>query len=156
MHGHDWTALFEAPNGKPILKAYPDPLTGGAPFTVGLGHTGYDVKKGETWTADRCMAAYYNDYAIAQGAALHVIGTSTWSCLADPRRCVLIDMAFNIGGPRLGRFEDMLAAIRTGDWQRAHDELLDSAYAKQVKGRAIKNANVLLTGHWPGEGQAMV
>ena len=28
-----YTARFEAPGGKPILKAYPDPLTGYEPFT---------------------------------------------------------------------------------------------------------------------------
>lgn len=28
------------------LKAYPDPATGGAPWTIGCGHTGPDVYKG--------------------------------------------------------------------------------------------------------------
>lgn len=148
MDGHQYTALFEAPGGKPVLKVYPDPLTGKEPWTVGIGHTGPDVKRGETWTYDRCMATFYSDYAIAQGTASHVIGISTWSQLSEPRQCVLTDMAFNIGRARLEGFHNMLGAIRRKDWHRASDELLDSAYAKQVKGRAIKNANVLLKGVW--------
>jgi hypothetical protein len=43
----------------------------------------------------------------------------------------------------------MLDAIRAADWQRAHDELLDSDYARQTKTRAQTNAKVLLTGEWP-------
>lgn len=149
MDGHRWTAEFEAPGGKPVLKVYPDPLTGKEPWTVGIGHTGPDVKRGETWTYDRCMATYYSDYAIAQGVAAHVIGVSTWSQLSEPRQCVLTDLAFNIGRSRMEGFHNMLDAIRRKDWHRASEELLDSAYAKQVKGRAIKNAHVLLTGNWP-------
>jgi lysozyme len=151
MDGHRYTAEFEAPGGKPVLAAYPDPLTGGEPWTIGLGHTGPDVHQGDLWPEDRCMAAFYSDYSIAEGTARHIIGSSTWMLLCEPRQCVLTDMAFNIGGTRLALFHQMIDAIKAGKWQRASDELLDSSYAKQVKGRAIKNAHVLLTGQWPGE-----
>lgn len=150
MDGHTWTASFEAPNGEPILAVYPDPLTGEEPWTVGLGHTGPDVHQGETWTVDRCLHAFYNDYSVAQGIAAHVIGLSIWAGLSEPRQCVLTDTAFNIGRSRLEVFHKMLDAIRRHNWQWAHDELLDSAYAKQVKERAIKNADVLLRGAWTG------
>lgn len=148
MDGHEYTALFEAPDGKPILAVYPDPLTGAEPYTVGLGHTGPDVKKGDVWTQERCMAAFYSDYAIAQACAHSVIGASCWTALSDPRRAVLTDMAFNIGQSRLAGFKQMLAAIRAGQWQRARDELLDSAYAKQTKTRAVRNADVILKGEF--------
>lgn len=149
MDGPKWTANFEAPDGEPILEVYPDPLTGGEPFTCCLGHTGPDVHEGDTWTIAKCMHAFANDYAIAQGVAAHVIGLPTWAGLSEPRQCVLTDMAFNIGQSRLEGFHNMLAAIRRHDWQTAHDQLLDSAYAKQVKGRAIKNAEILQKGAWP-------
>jgi hypothetical protein len=35
MDDHTYTALFEAPGGKPVLKVYGDPLTGREPWTVG-------------------------------------------------------------------------------------------------------------------------
>ena len=149
VDGHEWTAKFEAPHGEPILKVYGDPLTGAEPWTVGLGHCGPDVRQGDTWTRDKCMHAFYNDYAIAQGYAAHVIGLTTWSGLSTARQCVLTDMAFNIGRGRLEGFHNMLDAIRRHNWQMAHDELLDSAYAKQVKGRAIKNADIILKGVFP-------
>lgn len=41
------------------LEAYPDPGTGGAPWTIGYGHTGSDVRKGLVWTdaqADKALA----------------------------------------------------------------------------------------------------
>lgn len=149
MDGHEYTARFEAPGGKPVLKVYADPLTGKEPWTVGIGHTGPDVKKGATWTPDRCMAAYYNDYAVAQGQALHIIGSDCWAHLNDPRRAVLIDLAFNLGSPRLSGFVKMLDAIRAEDWKKAKAELLDSVYAAQVPKRANTNASVFLTGLWP-------
>lgn len=151
MDAHQYTARFEAPGGKPILRAYPDPITRGSPWTVGLGHAGSDVHEGDAWSYDRCMATFYNDYAVAESAASHVIGISAWALLNECRRAVLADMAFNIGKPRLEGFHRMIDAIRTHDWQRAHDELLDSEYAMQVKTRADMNAGVLLTGKWPDE-----
>lgn len=151
MNGHQYTALFEAPGGQPVLKVYPDPATHNAPFTVGLGHTGQDVHQGDSWTEERCWTAFYSDYATAETSASHVIGISAWAILNECRRAVLADMAFNIGKSRLQGFHHMLDAVRMNDWQRAHDELLDSQYAMQVKSRADTNAAVLLTGEWPNE-----
>ncbi len=151
MDAHQYTAQFEAPGGKPVLKVYPDPKTHNAPFTVGLGHTGPDVHEGDTWSEERCWHAYYNDYGIAETDASHVVGISCWAQLNEPRRAVLTDMAFNLGKPKLSGFKRMIDAIRTHDWLRAKVELLDSDYASDVKTRATMNARVLLTGVWPGE-----
>ncbi len=148
MDGHKYTALFEAPNGVPVLATYPDPITNGPPLTIGLGHTGPDVHQGDVWTEERCMHAFYNDYGIAQASAHSVIGSSCWASLTEPRRAVLADLVFNMGQNGLMNFRHMLDAIRAGKWLRAHDELLDSAYAKQTKTRAQKNAQTLLTGEW--------
>ncbi len=148
MDGHKWTACFEAPGGNPVLKVYPDPKTRNAPWTVGLGHTGRDVCEGDEWTPERCWHAFYNDYSYASGNAVTVVGTSCWATLNEPRRAVLTDMSFNLGPFGLSKFHKMLAAIRVGDWQKAHDELLNSEYAKDVGRRATKNADVLLTGEW--------
>lgn len=40
------------PNGS--IQAYPDPATGGDPWTIGWGTTGPDVKKGTVWTQKQC------------------------------------------------------------------------------------------------------
>lgn len=151
MDGHQYTAAFEAPNGQPILHAYPDPITRGSPWTIGLGHTGPDVQQDTEWTAPQCWSAFYNDYAIAAGFAPGIVGTSVWTSMNEPRQAVIVDLCFNPGPTKLAGFHHMLNAIRSGDWQTAHDELLDSAYADQVKIRADINAVTLLTGEWPNE-----
>lgn len=43
------------------LTAYPDPATGGAPWTIGWGHTGSEVKPGMTWTQARADAEFVKD-----------------------------------------------------------------------------------------------
>lgn len=35
-------------------EAYPDPGTGGAPWTIGWGATGADVRPGIVWTKEQC------------------------------------------------------------------------------------------------------
>lgn len=149
MRGADYTARFEAPGGKPILKSYPDRLTGGEPWTIGLGHTGPDVGPNAVWTEDQCLHAFESDYRIASGWAAHVVGSACWMHLNEARRAVLTDMAFNIGPSRLSGFVKMLAAIHKEDWQEAAAEMLDSVYAGQVKDRARINARTLLTGEFP-------
>lgn len=150
MTGEDYTARFEAPDGKPILKAYPDPLTGAKPWTIGLGHTGPDVGPETEWSADRCMHAFYNDYQIATLAAVSIIGEETWANLNEARRAVLTDLAFNIGAAKLGGFHETLSAIRQQKWHDAAAHLLDSAYARQVRHRAMTNARTLVNGDFDG------
>jgi lysozyme len=53
--------------------------------------------------------------------------------------------AFNQRARLLG-FTNTLAAIESADWQNAHDEMLDSLWAKQVGERATRLANMILTG----------
>jgi lysozyme len=69
-----------------------------------------------------------------------------WSSLDRPRQEVLINLAFNMGLPRLLGFKNMLAAIGAGDYGIAADELLDSRYARQVGKRAERLAIQLRTG----------
>lgn len=62
------------------------------------------------------------------------------------RQLVLIDMCFNLGIGGLLKFKKMLAAIKSGDYAKAAEELMDSAYARQVPERAEENKNIILTG----------
>jgi lysozyme len=43
------------------LKAYPDPATGAAPWTIGYGATGADVKPGVVWTQDQAEKRLQSD-----------------------------------------------------------------------------------------------
>jgi len=64
------------------------------------------------------------------------------------RQLICIDMAFNMGVPRLCKFKKMWAAIEAEDYPTAAKEMLDSRWAKQVKGRATKLANAMHNGEF--------
>ena len=68
--------------------------------------------------------------------------------LDSVRQLILIDMAFNMGVPRLCLFKKMWAAVECGDYPTAAKEMLDSRWAKQVKGRATKLANAMHNGEF--------
>ena len=68
--------------------------------------------------------------------------------LDSVRQLILIDMAFNMGVPRLCKFKKMWAAVHNEDYPTAAKEMLDSRWAKQVKGRATKLANAMHNGEF--------
>ena len=68
--------------------------------------------------------------------------------LCAVRKILLQDMAYNLGITGLLNFRKMLAALDRGAYQLAAKEMLDSRYAKQVRGRALRNAHMMETGEW--------
>jgi len=74
-------------------------------------------------------------------------------CVADlsaTRQMVCMDMAFNMGVPRLLKFKKMWAAIHAGDFDTASKEMLDSRWAVQVGKRAQKAALLMRIGEEDG------
>lgn len=118
--------------------------------TIGEGCTGPDILPGTVWTDAQVDAAKADRKARAMRQASLDLGPDCWSKLDIVRQAVLIDMAYEVGGAGLAKFVNMLAAIRAGDWQGAHDALLDSKLAEsQAPDREIRNATMFLTGKWP-------
>ena len=66
------------------------------------------------------------------------------------RQLVLIDMAFNLGVPRLCKFKKMWAAIHENKFDVAAKEMLDSRWARQVKSRSTKLAHAMHHGEFDG------
>jgi len=66
------------------------------------------------------------------------------------RQLVLIDMAFNLGVPRLNKFKKMWAAIHENKFDVAAKEMLDSRWANQVKSRSTKLAHAMHHGEFNG------
>jgi lysozyme len=62
------------------------------------------------------------------------------------RQLVLVDMAFNMGVPRLCKFKKMWNAIHENKFDIASKEMLDSRWANQVKSRSVKLANAMHNG----------
>jgi lysozyme len=69
-----------------------------------------------------------------------------WRSLNQTRQLVVADMMFNMGRPRLSQFKMFLAALQSSDYAAASTEMLDSKWARQVKGRATTLADMMSTG----------
>lgn len=67
--------------------------------------------------------------------------------LDDTRRMALINMCFQMGVGGVAKFTNTLAAMLAKEWKRAHDGMLDSAWAKQTPGRANRVAKIILNGN---------
>ena len=64
------------------------------------------------------------------------------------RQLVVMDMAFNMGVPRLCKFKKMWNAIHEKKFDLAAKEMLDSRWAIQVKSRAVKLSNAMHNGEF--------
>jgi lysozyme len=69
--------------------------------------------------------------------------------LGEVRQAVLIDMCFNMGLKRLCGFKKTLKLIEEARYEEASKEMLNSAWASQVKSRATTLSNMMRTGIWP-------
>ena len=93
--------------------------------------------------------AYYlatNDIAIVENELARAK-----PCVYDldaVRQLIVMDMAFNMGVPRLCKFKKMWAAIEAGDFDTASVEMLDSRWARQVKSRATKLSDAMKKGEF--------
>lgn len=63
-----------------------------------------------------------------------------WTTLDDVRQRVLCNMCFNMGISTFMEFKNMLAAVQHAQYTTASFEMLLSAWANQVKQRAVRLA----------------
>ncbi len=127
------------------LHVYLD--TKGIP-TVGIGHNlrndpaekelGRVLKVGDEISENEAMLLFDKDLAIAVQEVSQAI--NCFYKLSDIRQCVLVDMAFNLGIPRLKKFKKALTAIEKSEYETAAKEMLNSSWARQVKSRAPRLA----------------
>jgi lysozyme len=97
------------------LKAYPDPGTGGAPWTIGYGHTGPDVYPGLKITEAQAEELLRKDLArFERGVDRLVAGSFT----SQVQFNAMVSLAYNIG---LGGFQrsSVLRHHRAGNKLRA-------------------------------------
>lgn len=64
------------------------------------------------------------------------------------RQAVLISMGYNLGIGGLFSFKKMWGCVEREDWDGAADQMLDSKWAGQVKGRAVELSEMMRTGEW--------
>lgn len=79
------------------LRVYPDPATGGEPYTGGWGHTGPDVKRGMKVTLPIAEEWLRDDIGIAARKLAGVIKADVLRDLSDGQYAALLSFAFNLG-----------------------------------------------------------
>ena len=110
------SSLVERSEGD-VLKAYPDPATGGAPWTIGYGHTGPEVHPGMVITQHEAENLLEQDlYRVGQQVS-KVLKVEVSQDIFD----ALVCFVFNIG---IGNFmkSTMLRLINAGDFDGASHE----------------------------------
>lgn len=125
-------------------------------WTAGIGHL---LDQSKDWTNVTFSTAQVQAWFLADVTeAQHECQNLTeWAYLNTPcRQNALIELIFNMGESKWFKFVNTRAALQAQDWQRAHDELLNSAWANEVQpdgfdkpGRATRIANYFLWGAYP-------
>lgn len=125
------------------LKAYPDPGSGGDPWTIGWGATGAGIRKGVVWTQDAADARLIKDVErFGDGVAKALGGAPA----TDRQRAAMISLAYNIG---LEAFEDSTllrfhkagnykgAALQFLRWNRASGKVLAGLTRRRAAEAAV-------------------
>lgn len=119
------------------------------PYTDTVGKLSIGVGRNLTdngLSADEIDYLLANDIAKAEAEARALV--PSMHSLDSVRREVLIELAFNMGRPRLAGFKQMLAAVERKDFARAAAEMLDSKWATQVGNRAKVLASAMELGRF--------
>jgi lysozyme len=95
------------------LTAYPDPGTGGEPWTIGVGHTG-GVSPGDTCTLDDAMQWLREDVGTAEGAIARLVKVS----LTQNQFDALVSFIFNLGANAFAG-STLLKLLNAGDYDGA-------------------------------------
>ena len=123
-----------------VLHAYTDHL---GFWTIGYGRL-IDERRGGGLSEEEAELLLRND---VERVTAEVERRLPWvRGLSDARRQALCNMAFQMGVAGLLGFRNMLAAMRTGRFDRAAREALDSRWAKQTPARANEVAGMIRDG----------
>ena len=128
-------AVYDDATGKPIEAG---DMVQGNP-TIGVGRLLTDQRG---ITEDEVMILLKNDLTwVAEKAQTY----GFWNKLDSARQMVIMGMIFNMGN-RFDQFKKMIAALEVGDYVEASAQMMDSRWAKTVKGRAVELSEQMRTG----------
>lgn len=109
----------ERPDGS--VRAYPDPATGGKPWTIGIGSTtdenGEPIAPSAIWSRERAVARFKTHLAeFGAGVDQLIAGKPT----TPAQKAAITSLAYNIGLSALAR-STVLKRHRAGDYAGAAD-----------------------------------
>ena len=120
------------------FAAYPDPGSGGDPWTIGWGSTGADIKKGVVWTQQQCddrFSTHVDEFGAKVAAALGSAATTQHQFDA------MVSFAYNVG---VGNFRSstLLRKHKAGDYAGAAAEFAkwNKAAGKVMAGLSRRRA----------------
>ena len=113
--------------------------------TFGIGHliTAHDPENG--WSVgtdvdeDRVIQAFESDCETVLSDCN--ILYEDFGDLPEEAQQIIANMMFNMGRPRLSKFRGMKRGVDARDWDAAADEMVDSAWYRQVTNRADRLVN---------------
>jgi lysozyme len=125
-------------------KAYKDSL---GLWTIGVGHLIGDGKsqgpyEGKTLTEGEVDALFEEDFAHHYAIAQETPG---WQLANKAGKGAMIDLAFNMG-KWWTKWPKTSKLLNEGEFESAADEMLDSKWAKQVKGRSVTITDMIRVG----------
>ena len=108
--------------------------------TFGIGHLVRDndpeagAALGTPISEDRVIEAFNEDVetVLSDCAILY----DDFDDLPEEAQLIIANMMFNLGRPRLSKFKGMKSGVDSRDWNAAADEMIDSAWYRQVPNRA--------------------
>jgi len=108
--------------------------------TFGIGHLvtdtdpEYGANVGTKVDEARCIEAFNQDVETVIADCL--ILYPDFDNLPEEVQQIVANMMFNMGRPRLSKFKGMKRGVDSKDWNAAADEMVDSAWYRQVTNRA--------------------
>lgn len=108
--------------------------------TFGIGHLVLDTdpeygeEVGTPVSEDRVAEAFDKDVEIVIDDCERLY--PDFDELPEECKLIIANMMFNMGRPRLSKFKGMKAGVDSRDWNKAADEMIDSAWYRQVPNRA--------------------
>jgi len=108
--------------------------------TFGIGHLvidsdpEYGAEVGTAVAESRCIEVFNQDVEIVLSDCK--ILYSDFDELPEEVQQIIANMMFNMGRPRLSKFKGMKRGVDARDWNAAADEMVDSAWYRQVTNRA--------------------
>lgn len=110
-------------------------------LTIGIGRNLEDVG----------ISEHEAEYLLMNDLDTYMTAAKTYDWyngLNDARKAVIVNMLFNMGQTNFNKFLKMKQALNVGDYAEAAKQMLNSRWAKQVKGRSEELAAQMETGKW--------
>ena len=110
------------------LQAYPDPKTGGEPWTIGWGATGPDIYKGLVWTQEQADERLLKDIEAREAIVNQYVTVPLTQGMFNATVSILCNVGFGSstrnGIIRLksGEPSTLLAKLNAGDYEGAANE----------------------------------